>query len=113
SFLSVRAFFHVWHPRGPLKTEVWTMYFVDKAAPREVKDALRKGVTLSFGPSGTMEQDDVNNFEQCSASGKGLVGKRYPMNLRQGIYHERSHEILPGKVSQAVGENCQRALYKR
>ena len=33
--------FRVWHPRGPDKTEVWSWVYADKAAPPEVKEAIR------------------------------------------------------------------------
>ena len=41
----------VWHPRGPDKTEVWAWIFVDKAAPPEVKKALRVIGARVFGPA--------------------------------------------------------------
>ena len=32
----------VWHPRGPHETEMWRWFLVDKDAPDEVKDFLRR-----------------------------------------------------------------------
>src|SRR5205814_3770285 len=56
----------VWHPRGPEKTEVWAWIFVDKAAPPEVKKALRLAGARVFGPGGTFEQDDMDNWQGCT-----------------------------------------------
>ena len=53
--------FRVWHPKGPDKIEVISCQFVDKAAPPEVKEALRVTGLRAFGPSGVLEQDDMDN----------------------------------------------------
>ena len=53
--------FRVWHPKGPDKIEVISCQFVDKAAPQEIKDALRVTGLRAFGPSGVLEQDDMDN----------------------------------------------------
>src|SRR5260370_18739504 len=45
--------FRVWNPRGPDKTEVWAWVFAAKAAPPDVKEAIRlAGVARagSYGP---------------------------------------------------------------
>ncbi|MGH7060128.1 MAG: aromatic ring-hydroxylating oxygenase subunit alpha, partial [Stellaceae bacterium] len=47
----------VWHPRGTHQTECWRWYFVDKAAPQEVKDFLRDYYIRYSGPAGMTEQD--------------------------------------------------------
>ena len=60
----------VWHPRGPDKTECWAWVFVDKAAPPEVKKALRLAGARVFGPAGTFEQDDQDNWQGCTQTGR-------------------------------------------
>src|SRR6516165_5575439 len=56
--------------RGPDKTEVWAWVFADKAAPPEVKEAIRLAGVRVFGPSGTFEQDDMDNWQGCTQSGR-------------------------------------------
>ncbi len=41
SYLPQVQTLRVWHPKGPLRMEVWAWIFVDKAATPEVKEAFR------------------------------------------------------------------------
>src|SRR5437763_8527882 len=63
----------VWHPRGPDKTEVWAWIFVDKAAPPQVKKALRLTGARVFGPCGASEQVDIANSQVCKSPSRGAV----------------------------------------
>src|SRR5580704_5109181 len=58
--------FRVWHPRGPEKTEVWSWIYADKAAPPHVKEAIRLAGIRGFSPAGTFEQDDMDNWQECT-----------------------------------------------
>ena len=102
-----------WHPRGPFKTEVWSYCIVDKEAPQEAKDAMRRNLIITFGPGGAMEADDMNNWNQCTRSGLMFMGRQYPMNLQLGLGHEAPSEILPGRTGQSPNEVNQRAFYAR
>ncbi len=102
-----------WHPRGPMKTEIWSWRIVDKEAPREIKDILCSQLLHSFGPAGNLEQDDGSNFVQCTASAKSPTARKYPIPQVMGLGHEFSSEIVPGTLSHHVGEANQRGLYAR
>ena len=106
-------FIRVWHPRGPDKTEVWSYCIVDKEAPAEIKEALRRSHTMAMGPSGNMEQDDENNWIQCTNSGKGLIGPKYPVNLQLRLGREGKHEFYPGAVAKTPTESNQRSFYNQ
>ena len=86
--------FRLWMPRGPEKMEVWAWTFVDAAAPDEVKQASRLGVIRGFSPSGTLEQDDMDNWQECTNTARGVMSKRLPLNTTQGLGHERYDESL-------------------
>lgn len=102
------------HPRGPEKTEIWTYLIVDKKAPPEVRQAFRRNHVLCMGPAGTVEQDDVNNWYQVTASGKLLTGSQYPMNFQLGLNREkRTSELAPGRLSVGTTEDGQRDFYGR
>lgn len=106
--------FRVWHPRGPEKTEVWSCIFVDKAAPPEIKEALRVTSLRTFGPSGTFEQDDMDNWQECTQTGRGVVARRYQISLQMGLGHERFNEDLKAWASDSrISESNQRAFYGR
>ena len=83
-----RHMIRVWHPRGPDKTEIWSYCVVDKDAPAEVKDAMRLHLTQTFGPAGNLEQDDMNNWVQCTSTARGLIARRYPQNIQAHLGHE-------------------------
>ena len=109
----LRSQLRVYHPRGPEKTEMWVYCLVDKEAPPHVKDAMHSNLTLTFGPSGTLDQDDMNNWIQCTASGKGHIGKKYLMNLQLGLGHDGYSEMIPGEIGTNPGETPQRHYYAR
>src|SRR5262245_3763246 len=90
---SKRHMVRVWHPRGPQATEMWSYCIVDKDAPQEIKDALRHHLTQTFGPAGNFEQDDVNNWEHCTATARGHVARRYPQNVQAGLTDSPDAEI--------------------
>jgi phenylpropionate dioxygenase-like ring-hydroxylating dioxygenase large terminal subunit len=106
--------FRVWHPRGPDKTEVWSWAYVDRAAPAEIKEAARLAAVQGFGPSGTFEQDDMDNWQECTRAGRGVVARRSPLNTQMGLGHERFDEELRAWTSDfRVSESNHRRFYRR
>jgi phenylpropionate dioxygenase-like ring-hydroxylating dioxygenase large terminal subunit len=63
--------FRVWRPLAPDKVEVWCWFMIDKAAPEEYKEEAYKGYIGSFGPSGTLEQDDTEIWSRIVQASKG------------------------------------------
>src|ERR1700760_4932170 len=53
--------FRVWQPRGPDKTEVRSFVFADTTSPPQVKREIRQAGIRGFSPSGSFEQDDMDN----------------------------------------------------
>jgi phenylpropionate dioxygenase-like ring-hydroxylating dioxygenase large terminal subunit len=106
--------FRVWHPRGPEKTEIWSWVFVDKAAPREVKNAFRLAGVRGFSPSGTFEQDDMDNWQECTQTCRGVMSRRIPVNNQMGLGHERFDAALGGWASDhGFSESNHRQFYQR
>jgi 3-phenylpropionate/trans-cinnamate dioxygenase alpha subunit len=102
----------VWHPRGPDKTEIWSWAFVDKAAPPHVKEASRLAAIQVFGPGGTFEQDDMDNWQECTRSCRGVVARRFPLNTQMGLGHERYRDELKGWASDFnLSESNHRQFY--
>ena len=111
---SVARTFRVWQPRGPDKTEVWACVFVDKAAPPEVKEAFRLTALRAFGPGGGFEQDDMDNWQACTETGRGVVARRYPVNMQMGIGREEFDQDLMGWASDyRLSESNHRSFYRR
>ena len=101
------------HPRGPGKMEVWSWCFVDRDAPPEVKNAMKQNYIRSFGPSGLLEQDDGENWEQCTQSTKGWMARRQYMDYSLGMGHEAYSDELRGAIGKAQSEGNARGFYRR
>ena len=111
---SVSRTFRVWHPRGPEKTEVWGWVFADKAAPAAVKEAIRLAGMRGFGPSGTFEQDDMDNWQGCTQTGRGVVARRDFLSYEMGLGHEHFDEELKAWASDyRYSEINHRGFYRR
>ena len=103
-----------WNPRGPLHTEIWGYTYLPKAAPQDVKDALRRQSLQSFNPSGIFEQDDMDNWIQSTLSGKSQIGRTRPIQMSMGLGHETTHPELRGTIGgKSINEVPQRGLYAR
>ena len=106
--------FRVWHPKGPGEIEIWAWIFVDKAAPPEVKEALRVNGLRGFGPSGTFEQDDMDNWQECTHTSRGVVSRRFDLNMQMGLGHEQYRPDLGGWASDfRLSESNHRQFYRR
>jgi phenylpropionate dioxygenase-like ring-hydroxylating dioxygenase large terminal subunit len=106
--------FRVWQPRGPGQTGVWSWVFVDKAAPREVKEAFRLSGVRGFSPSGTFEQDDMDNWQQCTQTCRGVASRRMPINNQMGLGRERFDPALGAWSSDSgFSESNHRQFYGR
>ena len=104
----------VWHPRGPEKTEIWSWVFVDKAAPAEVKNAFRLSGVRGFSPAGTFEQDDMDNWQECTQTCRGVMARRMPINNQMGLGHERFDAALGACASNSgFSESNHRHFYRR
>ena len=104
----------IMNPRGPLKTEAWTFHLAENDAPEDVHRLTRRNGQFSFGIGGIFEQDDMDNFNQCTLSGLSPMGKKVLSQVVMGMGHETTHDALPGKVAgRKVNEVPQRGLYAR
>ena len=106
--------FRVWHPKGPDHIEIWSWVFVDKAAPPPVREALRLNGLRGFGPSGTFEQDDMDNWQECTHTCRGVVSRRYDLNMQMGLGHEEYRPDLGAWASDYhLSESNHRQFYRR
>jgi phenylpropionate dioxygenase-like ring-hydroxylating dioxygenase large terminal subunit len=106
--------FRVWHPRGPDNTEVWSWVFTDRTAPPHVKEAIRLAGIRGFSPSGTFEQDDMDNWQECTRTCRGVVSRRLAVNTQMGLGHERFDANLQAWASDfRMSESNHRQFYRR
>jgi phenylpropionate dioxygenase-like ring-hydroxylating dioxygenase large terminal subunit len=104
----------VWQPRGPEKTEIQSFVFMDKAAPPAVKQAIRLAAIRGFSPSGSFEQDDMDNWQECTQTCRGAVSRRIPLNNQMGLGHEHFDPALGAWISDyRFSESNHRRFYQR
>jgi len=112
SFLPGHSTFRVWQPKGPHKTEVRVWALVNKNAPPEVKEAYRKGVMITFSPTGVFECDDGENWEHATNVNSGFVTRQRKLHYGLGMGSDVDHEELKGNVSAGmISDTNQRAFY--
>jgi phenylpropionate dioxygenase-like ring-hydroxylating dioxygenase large terminal subunit len=109
----MRSTICVWHPHGPHMTEAWRFYLVDRRAPQEVKDAIRRYHMRYGGPVGMTEQDDAENWNYASAASNGPIARRHPYNLQMGMDAEPLDLPIPGRATPVLTEYGQRARFAR
>lgn len=104
----------LWQPRGPFHTEVWASVYSDTTAPQDVKDVIRRSSVRTFGPSGILEQDDMDNWQECTTTCKGYVSRKVPLNVQMGLGHEGFDEELMARASDfRYSEINQRNFFRR
>ncbi len=117
NFSIVRGSSHslrVWHPKGPDSCEIWSWAFADKTAPPEVKEAVRKAAIWGFGPSGTFEQDDMDNWQECTVTSRGVVARRQMLNYQMGLGRESYNEDYDAVIADfRHSDSNQRFFYQR
>jgi phenylpropionate dioxygenase-like ring-hydroxylating dioxygenase large terminal subunit len=104
------------HPAGPMQTEMWRWYIVQKSMPDEVKLYLRQYLLRYSGPGGMTEQDDMENWSYATSASNGAMARRLPYNLQQGLgHHKDSDTPLKGAryTDVAVSEVNAMTFYSR
>ena len=103
----------VWHPKSPNEMEVSAYVFVDREAPSEVKEALRRFTVLTFGPSGLYEQDDGENWVNIQ---NNLASKRVRsvgLNLQASLGRNGPEANSDGRMGPVLGEMASRGFFHR
>ena len=106
---------HLWHPRGPFRTESWVYSLVDKGAPPDIKNMLRMKNQRHFGPTGMFEEDDSDNWRLSTAGCASVIGRRYPLNYSMGLRSDDWLEAegdLPRRRLGALGDTNQLNFYR-
>ncbi|MEA2642051.1 MAG: hypothetical protein QOF51_3445 [Chloroflexota bacterium] len=107
----------IMHPQGPLMTEIWTYFFMDKEAPAEVKEHIRDYYGRYTGPAGMTQQDDMENWHWATEGALGTVSHRYPYNytlfLDETPQDGPSTYGLPGNFCNIMSDENHRRYYQR
>jgi nitrite reductase/ring-hydroxylating ferredoxin subunit len=109
-FLTLR----IWEPTGPTTMRVSSWFLVEKTAPPSYRQASYETYVRTFGPSGTFEQDDMENWVECTRANKGRVAQRFGLHHGMGIGTEPATD-WPGPGTaypSSYGEWPHRAFYE-
>jgi phenylpropionate dioxygenase-like ring-hydroxylating dioxygenase large terminal subunit len=82
-YLTIR----VWQPMGPGKIEVWSWCLVEKDASEEFKRNSNRAYLSTFGASGTLEQDDAENWSGVTRVAAGQMSGQHYLNYGAGLEH--------------------------
>jgi phenylpropionate dioxygenase-like ring-hydroxylating dioxygenase large terminal subunit len=111
--------FRVWRPVGPEKVEIWSWFMIDKSAPEEYKESAYRGYVSSFGPSGTLEQDDTENWARIVQASKGYMVRNKELSYNNVINYLMGFERVkpdpsflgPGVAYQGFNDGVSRATH--
>ena len=77
----------VWQPMGPDKMEIWSWCLVEQDAPEEYKKNSNRAFLTTFGASGTLEQDDSENWSGQTRVAAGEMSGSHYLNYSAGTKH--------------------------
>ena len=65
-------------PLGPTRSRMYSWFAIDKDASPEYRKLSYETYVRTFGPAGIFDQDDMENWEECTAAAKGPAGMPPP-----------------------------------
>src|SRR5919112_187269 len=77
----------VWQPMAPGKMEIWSWCLVEKDASKEFKKNSNRAYLSTFGASGTLEQDDAENWSGQTRVAAGEMSGSHYLNYSAGFGH--------------------------
>lgn len=86
----------VWRPLAAERMEIWSWCLVERDAPAPDKEASRRSYLMSFGTSGTLEQDDTENWTSITHAAGGQMVREHLLTYRMGFSQLRPIADWPG-----------------
>lgn len=111
--------FYLWHPKGPDHIEIWQWAFVERDAPRLVKEIAARGFSRGQSAGGTVSQDDYENFVRVTENTMTPRTRGMTFHFGMKLGHEGrwvgqedwDTAGLPGQVGPRFNEQNQRMFY--
>ncbi|MDI9897396.1 Rieske 2Fe-2S domain-containing protein [Rhodococcus sp. IEGM 1381] len=100
-------------PISPTRSRMFSWFLIDNDAdPADAKDSYETYVR-TFGPAGIYDQDDMENWEDCTKMSLGPAARQHTMHHRMGINRPVDESWKgPGEAYDvAYGEYTQRSWY--
>ena len=99
---------HVWHPIGPMETEIHSFCVVSRNASASEKEKARRAFQFRYGPAGLESQDLMLTW--TSVTSRSASKSAPALNLQMDLGRERSANI-PGTIGNFTGESNSRAFF--
>lgn len=100
-------------PISPTRTRMWSWLLIDNDADPSYTKASYETYVRTFGPGGIYDQDDMENWEDCTRAAAGPAAKRYTLHHKMGLGRPVDTSWPgPGTAYQgSYGEMTQRSWY--
>ena len=104
-----------WHPHEPGVVERWSLFTIDKEAPKHVRDAIRHYAMRYNGPSGATESDDMENWNYVYPASKGVIARQHNYSFSSGLGRGIERDGFPGALvfNDSRTEESHRARFSR
>ncbi len=99
---------HIWHPIGPMETEIHSFCVVARNAPDDKKEEARRAFQFRYGPAGLESRNQMVTWS--SVTSRSASRTALTLNLQMGLGRERSANI-PGAIGSFTGESNSRAFF--
>ena len=111
--------FMLCQPKGPLNSEIWQWWLVEKAAPRVVKEIAAISSLRGQAGAGLFGMDDSENHERLTEMTQTPFAQSLPFHYGMSVEHDGNWpgqgewrtEGLPGVVGPRFSESNQRRFY--
>ena len=102
-------------PLSPTRTRMYSWFLADKAAPDDFKKTSYETYVRTFGPAGIFDKDDMENWEDCTATALGPAAKKHAFHHKMGLNRPPASD-WPGPgigYADSYGEMTQRSWYRQ
>jgi phenylpropionate dioxygenase-like ring-hydroxylating dioxygenase large terminal subunit len=102
------------NPLGPGETEIRAIALYDRNAPPDVQELQKRRAFRKFGPSGLLEQEDGENWDQATAGARIRAiqdaALNYEMGLGTGTFVNDGR--TPPRIDSMMNEHAQLWFYQ-
>ena len=102
------------NPIGPTKTEFRKTLLIDKNADPETQRVQVRNSNRHFGPAGLAEQDDGENWEQCTIGTSDMIAMNHPLHYGMGVGDGKfvCDGTSPPRIESLINEHYQLWMYR-
>jgi hypothetical protein len=102
------------NPIGPGETEIRAVALYDRSAPADVQTMQKRRAFMKFGPSGLLEQEDGENWDQATAGTRIRELEDAALNYERGLGRGTfvRDELTPPRIESMINEHGQLWFYQ-